>query len=123
MIAQTHIIERNGQLDQEAQKAELLGQDYKRPEVQFLGAKEAYEEVTGKIKGNSPSPNRLFDQFISEKSLNVHKIHSTKKVEEDAAEQLRESMSKVNIDEKDDEEDAEIRKRIQRIMSEYAENN
>jgi ribosomal protein S18 len=101
MIAQSHIIERDGKLEEQEEQAKLSGKEYQKPEVEYLGAKEAYEEVTGKISADSPSPNRLFDQFISEKSLNVHKIHSAKKVTEgaDAAVQLKESISNVKIDE------------------------
>jgi hypothetical protein len=44
MIAQAHIVERDGNLDQKAEEAEILGKtDYVKPNVEFLGAKEAYD--------------------------------------------------------------------------------
>jgi hypothetical protein len=50
-----------------------------------IGAKEAYENVIEKIKADEASPNRLFDQFLSEKSLNVQKINGNKKDFESSA--------------------------------------
>jgi hypothetical protein len=39
-----------------------LGQnDYVKPPVEFLGAKEAYDEVVSKLKETEPSPSTLFD--------------------------------------------------------------
>ena len=62
MIAQAHIAERDGNLDEQRENAELEGQaDYVKPPVEFLGAKEAYDSVIDKIKNNEPSPNKLFD--------------------------------------------------------------
>ena len=97
---------------------------YQRPDTQFLGAKEAYENVIEKIKADEASPNRLFDQFLSEKSLNVQKINGNKKdFESSAAYSLSKQSSSVKVNDHDEDEDDEIRKRISRIMSEYAENN
>ena len=62
MIAQAHIVEREGVLEEEAKEAEILGKtDYVKPNVEFLGAKEAYDQVIGKIKEADPSPNKIFD--------------------------------------------------------------
>ena len=78
LIAQTHIIEREGKLEEKELEAKLTGTIFNRPDTEFLGAKEAYNEVLDKIKGDQAGPNRLFDQFLSEKSLNVHGISGKK---------------------------------------------
>jgi hypothetical protein len=78
LIAQTHIIEREGKLEEKELEAKLTGTTFNRPDTEFLGAKEAYNEVLDKIKGDQAGPNRLFDQFLSEKSLNVHGISGKK---------------------------------------------
>ena len=45
-IAQTHIIERDGQFENKDLEAKLTGSEpYNRPDTEFLGAKEAYNEV------------------------------------------------------------------------------
>jgi hypothetical protein len=70
------LIERDGKLEEKELEAKYKGTTYIRPETQFLGGKEAYDEIVSKLKSTEPSPNKLFDHFISEKSLNVHSIHS-----------------------------------------------
>ncbi len=81
-IAQTHIIERDGQFENKDLEAKLTGSEpYNRPDTEFLGAKEAYNEVMEKIRADEASPNRLFDQFLSEKSLHVHNINGKKVVD------------------------------------------
>lgn len=81
-IAQTHIIERDGQFENKDLEAKLTGSEpYNRPDTEFLGAKEAYNEVMEKIRSDEASPNRLFDQFLSEKSLYVHNINGKKVVD------------------------------------------
>ena len=42
--------------------------------MQVLGSQEAYDDAIKKIKQQEPSPNNLFDQFLTEKSLDVHKV-------------------------------------------------
>ena len=74
MIAQAHIVERNGELEQSAKEAELDGTQYVRPAVEFLGAKETYDHTINKIKKQDPSANQLFDLFLSEKSLNIERV-------------------------------------------------
>ena len=77
MIAQAHIAERNGAFEDKAEEAEILGkQDYVKPPVEFLGAKEAYDSVIGKIKDSDPTPNKIFDQYLSEKALDVKSVVS-----------------------------------------------
>ena len=76
LIAQSHLVERDGKLEDLELDAKISGTTFTRPETEFLGGKEAYEEVIGKIKATEPTPNSLFDHFISEKSLHVHSIHS-----------------------------------------------
>jgi len=76
LIAQSHMVERDGKLEDKELEAKLTGTTFNRPETEFLGGKEAYEEVLEKIKASEPSPNSLFDHFISEKSLNVHSLHT-----------------------------------------------
>ena len=45
MIAQAHILERDGKIDDAEENARLEGRtDYIKPATEFLGAKEAYEE-------------------------------------------------------------------------------
>ena len=75
MIAQAHIVERDGQLDEVARSAAMEGRtDYVKPAVEFLGAKEAYDETISAIKNTVPTANNMFDNFISEKSLNIHNV-------------------------------------------------
>lgn len=50
LIAQAHIVEREGQLEDKELEAKLTGTTFNRPHTEFLGAKEAYEEVLDKIK-------------------------------------------------------------------------
>ena len=45
-----------------------------KPAVEFLGAKEAYQETVEKLKKASVSPDNLFQHFINEKALNIHKF-------------------------------------------------
>lgn len=52
LIAQTHIIEREGQLEEKELEAKLTGTTYNRPDTEFLGAKEAYDAVLDKIKAD-----------------------------------------------------------------------
>ena len=66
--------------------------------------------------------------FSSSFSLKNHstfkKINGNKKdFESSAADSLSKQSSSVKVNEHDEDEDDEIRKRISRIMSEYAENN
>lgn len=125
MIAQAHIIERDGVLEDKAESAEVLGQkDYVKPAVEFLGAKEAYDSVIGKIKEAEPSPNKIFDQFISEKALDVKSVvnKSGRKTSE-VTQALREKADAARIDQNDDDEDSEIRRRIRQIMSDYSDSN
>lgn len=74
MIAQVHIVERDGQLDEAALNAELDGKEYIKPSTEFLGAKEIYDETIKQLKKSDPSPNNLVDFFLNEKSLNVQKF-------------------------------------------------
>lgn len=77
MIAQAHIVERDGKIDEAAEAAELEGRtDYIKPATEFLGAKEAYEESIAQIKSVEPTPNNLFDHFINEKSLKIQNVIS-----------------------------------------------
>lgn len=123
LIAQTHIIERDGKFEGKELEAKLTGSaPYNRPDTEFLGAKEAFNEVLDKIKADEASPNRLVDQFLSEKSLNVHHINGNK-LSEGAAESLAQQSTSARVNEQDEDEDYEIRKRISRIMADYAENN
>jgi len=48
-------------LEEKAENAELEGETYVKPNVEFLGAKEAYDTVIDKIKNSEPNPNKLFD--------------------------------------------------------------
>lgn len=51
MIAQAHIVDRNGKLEEAAKFAEVEGRtNYVKPAVEFLGAKEAYEVAINKLK-------------------------------------------------------------------------
>lgn len=122
LIAQTHIIEREGKLEEKELEAKLTGTTFNRPDTEFLGAKEAYNEVLDKIKADQAGPNRLFDQFLSEKSLNVHGISGKKVAQGGAAEQLSQSSASARINEDDADEDVEIRRRISRIMADFTEN-
>ena len=49
MIAQSHIIEREGQIDEYGKVQELEGKEYVKPPVEYLGAKETYEETIQKL--------------------------------------------------------------------------
>lgn len=71
LIAQAHVAERNGALEQAAKEAELLGKEYSKPATEFLAGKQTYEQAAAKVTAD---PNHLFDQFLSEKSLNVDRV-------------------------------------------------
>jgi hypothetical protein len=76
MIAQAHIADRDGLLELAAKEAELAGEDYIKPAVEFLGAKETYEETIAKLKKHDPTANNMADFFLQEKSLNIQAVSS-----------------------------------------------
>ena len=116
MIAQAHIVDRDGQLEEQARNADITGQtDYVKPPVEFLGAQEAYDESIKKIEKSDPTPNKIFEHFISEKSLKVENFG----VPRDDTKTLLETAERVQID----EEENDIRRRIQSIMQEYTTSN
>jgi len=39
-----------------------------------LGAKEAYDEAINKLKNKEPEPNGLFEDFISERALDIYQV-------------------------------------------------
>lgn len=118
LIAQAHIIERDGGLDEEAEAAKLDGRSYIRPAVEFLGSKEAYQESVQKLEEAEVSPNNLFTHFINEKSLNVHTFDKAP-VKVEVAKQLKQ----VKVSHDEDEDDIDIRNRIKQIMSDYGNSN
>lgn len=69
--------------------------------------------MIGKIKESEPSPNKIFDQFISEKALDVKSVVSKagRKTSE-ATQAVREKANAARIDTNDEDEDSEIRRRI-----------
>jgi ribosomal protein S18 len=118
LIAQAHIVERDGGLEEEADSAKLEGREFVRPAVEFLGSKEAYQESVQKLEEADVSPSNLFTHFINEKSLNVQTFDKAP-AKAEVAKQLK--QVKVAIDE--DEDESEIRKRIKQIMSDYGNSN
>lgn len=125
MIAQAHIIERNGTFEEKAQEALLNGQnDYVKPPVEYLGAKEAYDEVVSKLQESEPSPNKLFDQYLSEKALDVKSVVSKAgRDSSEVAQALRNKADAALVNQADEDEDAEIRRRIKQILSDYSDTN
>lgn len=124
MIAQAHIVERDGQLDNQARDAELSGRtDYVRPGTEFLGAKEIYDETISALKEANFTPNNLADNFLNEKSLNVSAISSKRSTLQSAPAMQLKEKSEQDSSAAVDEEDHEIRKRIQSIMQEYTQSN
>lgn len=92
-----------------------------RPGTEFLGAKEVYEETISRLQKAEPTPNNLADHFLNEKSLNI-KALSKKKAGAGIADKLIE-QSEGEAAVAGDEDDHEIRKRIQNIMVEYTQGN
>lgn len=52
----------------------MLDQEYFRPNVEYMGAQEAYEENLQKVKDLNLSPNNIFDTYLTEKALDVDKV-------------------------------------------------
>lgn len=89
-----------------------------------MGAKEAYDSVIGKIKDSDPTPNKIFDQYLSEKALNVKSVVSKSGRKTSAiAQAVREKAESAKINDQDEDEDAEIRRRIRQIMSDFSDTN
>jgi len=114
LIAQAHIVERDGALEEEADLAKLEGRNYVRPAVEFLGAKEAYDESVKKLVQADVSPNNLFTHFINEKSLNVESFGKA---------EVADKLKQAKVEAVADEDDSEIRKRIKQIMADYGNSN
>ncbi len=47
-----------------------------RPNIEFLGAKEAYEDITNMMKRTRKEvkPDAMFEDFLSEKAFEIHKV-------------------------------------------------
>lgn len=50
--------------------------DHPKPNVEFLGAKEAYTDITKMMKKTRKNvkPDSLLEDFLSEKAFDVHKV-------------------------------------------------
>jgi hypothetical protein len=95
-----------------------------KPPVEYLGAKEAYDEVVSKIQESEPSPNKLFDQYLSEKALDVKSVvNKAGRDASEVAQSLRNKADAALVNQADEEEDSEIRRRIRQILSDYSDTN
>jgi hypothetical protein len=51
--------------------------EYPRPNIEFLGAKEAYDDITNIMKRTRKEvkPDSMFEDFLSEKAFEIHQVN------------------------------------------------
>lgn len=89
--------------------------EYTRPQIEFVGAKEAYEEAINAFKKVEPTAHSIAESFISEKNLDIDRVTTKGSSGSDTIKHLAERLGKVNI--KENENEYEIRKRINSILN------